>query len=145
MPLELQQVAIYQKSYMLLLSYEVNMMSFINIFTFVGADFIESNITVTVPRSEYDGLKEIHIPQFLEVVDDDVNEAEQIFAVMVELGGDVRERAACFLSSADCYSRAAATEVHIIDNDSKFFFKYTIILQLVGNISLFLSHDYRIY
>ena len=88
---------------------------------FTGDDFLMSNITITIPKSNSTGTTVVEIPEFISVVDDDVNEAEQRFAVIAELGSDVPEGAVCFQrQGTECSSRRDAVEIRIIDNDRMF-------------------------
>ena len=54
------------------------------------------------------------------VIDDDINEIEQSFAVIAEIGTDVSDDIACFQTQAEdtnCYGQFGATEIRIVDND----------------------------
>ena len=60
------------------------------------------------------------IPEFFSIVDDNVNEVEQRFAVVAEIGADVPDNVSCFqigLGFRGCYGRLGATEIIIADND----------------------------
>ena len=55
-------------------------------------------------------------------IDDDIDEIEQTFALVAEIGDDVPDRFACFqrqVGDTNCYGRTGATEIRIMDNDSK--------------------------
>ena len=54
------------------------------------------------------------------VIDDDINEIEQSFAVIAEIGTDVSDDIVCFQTQVEdkiCYGRFGATEIRIVDND----------------------------
>ena len=71
-----------------------------------------------LPRSNYIGSKEMEVPPFLELVDDDINEVEQRFAIIAGLGDEVRSGSGCFQKQSMC-SRTDAVEINIRDNDRK--------------------------
>ena len=55
-------------------------------------------------------------------VDDDINEIEQSFALVAQLGDDIPENFTCFqrhVGDTDCFERTGATEIKIIDNNRK--------------------------
>ena len=55
-------------------------------------------------------------------IDDDVDEIEQSFALVAELGPDVPDSFACFqrqMSDTECFGRTGAIEIRIMDNDRK--------------------------
>ena len=72
-----------------------------------------------------DGVQEFVLPNFFQVIDDDIDEVEQSFAIVAELGPDVPETPfnfSCFQLRAgerDCLGRRGATEIRITDNDRK--------------------------
>ena len=79
---------------------------------FSGADFSVDSITVTVPADR----RQLELPQFFTIFDDDIDETEQqSFAVVAEVGPDVPEAASCSLTF--CSDRKRATAISIIDND----------------------------
>ena len=54
--------------------------------------------------------------------DDDIDEIEQSFALVAEIGGDVPDSFACFqrhVGDTECLGRTGATEIKIMDNDGK--------------------------
>ena len=58
------------------------------------------------------------------IVDDNIDEDEQSFAIVAEIGPDVPENVSCFqlgVGSTRCHGRRGATEIRIIDNDRKLF------------------------
>ena len=100
----------------------------------IGADFFDECTTVTVPAANTLGTQTYTIQKFFTVVDDDLNEVEQSFALIAELGDDIPSN--CFvemegLSDCSCFQtqvgdtecfgsgRGGATEIRIIDNDRK--------------------------
>ena len=85
----------------------------------VGADFSVDSTTVTVPANS----TQFEIPQFFTIVDDDIDEDVQSFAVIAEIGPDVPDGVSCFQpnpGAVPCFGRKGATEIRINDNDSKF-------------------------
>ena len=54
------------------------------------------------------------------VIDDDIIEIEQSFAVIAEIGADVSDGIVCFqtqVEGTNCYGRSGATKIIIRDND----------------------------
>ena len=86
-------------------------------------DFTGTPITLEVPAATTDDDAQVfELPNFFQVIDDDINEIEQSFAIVAELGPDVPDRIACFqLQAGDsgCFGRRGATEIRITDNDRK--------------------------
>ena len=86
------------------------------------ADFSDANITVQVPRAvEGTGVQTYEIPEF-NIVDDNIDEVEQSFAIVAEIGPDVPENISCFQTDAGtpvCHGRRGATKIRIFDNDRK--------------------------
>ena len=87
-------------------------------------------ITVTVPAATTPDPQSYTIPIFFSVIDDDIDEVEQSFALVAEIGPDVTNtcyvdgvgvtECSCFqiqIGAIDCYGRYGATEIKIIDND----------------------------
>ena len=73
------------------------------------------------------------------VIDDDINEIEQSFAVIAEIRTDVPD--VCFqiqVNDTNCYGRSGATEIRIRDNDRKLiselnnYWFYVVIVTLVN-------------
>ena len=66
------------------------------------------------------GKQTFQFPEFLRIIDDDINEEEQIFVLTAEVGEDVPEGMGCFLlqeTSNECFGRRGATRIVITDND----------------------------
>ena len=62
------------------------------------------------------------LSQEIRIEDDDINEIEQQFALVIELGPEVPEEFACFrvtFGEAECRSRVGTTGIRIRDNDRK--------------------------
>ena len=84
----------------------------------LGSDFSSSLITITIPAN----TQSFEVPHFFSVIDDDIDEEEQSFALVAEIGPDVPDGVSCFQISEDaaqCNGRREATEVRIVDNDRK--------------------------
>ena len=88
---------------------------------FVGADFLNMSIPVTVPEGQQLSFE---LPSFIiNIVDDDIDEDEQSFAVVANIGPDVPDGVGCFkllfFDDAECHGRLGATELIIIDDDGE--------------------------
>ena len=84
------------------------------------ADFSNEPVTVVVPA----GSHTFTVPEFFTIVDDDIDEDEQSFAIVAEIGTDVPEGVSCFqvwVGEIQCHGRRGATEIRITDNDRKLF------------------------
>ena len=82
-------------------------------------DFTYEPLTITVPAD----LRRYTIQQFFNVVDDNIDEDEQSFAIVAEIGPDVPENISCFqtaLGETECFGRRGAIQIRITDNDRKF-------------------------
>ena len=82
------------------------------------SDFSTSPITITIPANS----QAFEVSHFFSVIDDDIDEEEQSFALVAEIGPDVPDEVSCFQLSEDdteCYGRRIATEIRIVDNDRK--------------------------
>ena len=91
---------------------------FPSIFSPIGADFRGEPVTVVVPA----GSLTFTVPEFFTIVDDDIDENEQIFAIVAEIGPDVSKNINCFIMGnalTECLGRRGATEIRIADNDGK--------------------------
>ena len=67
------------------------------------------------------------LSQVIRIEDDDINEIEQRFALIGELGLEVPEEFACFrvtFGEAVCRGRVGTTGIRIRDNDRKYFSYY---------------------
>ena len=90
-----------------------------------GADFTNAPFTITIPATEnrpfgpiFEDIQQDDPVLKFRVIDDNVNELEQSFALVAVLH-DVPERFACFRRSRsdECHGRTGATEIEIVDND----------------------------
>ena len=91
----------------------------------VGADFSDRPFTIVLPATQDDPDAAIMfaIPEEYEIIDDDIDEVEQSFALVAEIGDDVPEEFTCFQrhpSDTECFGRRGATEIEILDNDGIF-------------------------
>ena len=87
-----------------------------------GEDFTDEPYTITVPATQDNppGSIEFVIPENFEVIDDEIDEIEQSFALVAEIGEDVPEEFTCFqrqVGDSECFGRRGATEIKIVDND----------------------------
>ena len=95
------------------------------ILSFPTADFTDLPITIEIPAATDDGTQEFALPNFFQVIDDDIDEVEQSFAIVAVLGPDVTEvpfNFSCVQLQAgetECFGRRGATEIRITDNDRK--------------------------
>ena len=93
-----------------------------------GADFIEDSFTVTIPAPEETYLASyasynFPLIQNNVIIDDDINENTQEFALIAQLGDDVSDMFACFkthFGSTECFGRAGAGTIKIFRNDGKY-------------------------
>ena len=91
--------------------------AFVN--THAGADFTSDNSTVEIPSySEF-----FDLPEFFRVLDDNIDEMRQSFAIIVEIGPDVPDyptNFSCFrtfVHGRTCHGRRGAAQIRINDND----------------------------
>ena len=84
-----------------------------------GADFVNTTFTYTVQGNNTElGIIRIVLNKI--TYDDDIDEFEQSFALVAEIGDDVPDSFACFqryVGETDCLNRTGATEIRIMDND----------------------------
>ena len=79
------------------------------------------SLTIEIPAA----TTVFEVPDFFQVIDDDIDEYEQSFAIVAELGPDVPDTPfnfTCFQLQAgetDCFGRRGATGIRITDNDRK--------------------------
>ena len=118
---------------------------YLNVTSYIlGIDFSNSSITVTVPAATTPGFQTYTIPTFFTVVDDDINEFGQRFAIVAEIGSDVPDNCyvddvgltdcSCFQTpygETECFGRSGATEIWIIDNDCKNAFLRHVLLSIL--------------
>ena len=88
-------------------------------------------MNVIVPAATSRGFQTFELPKFFRVVDDDINEVKQSFALVAEIGPDVTDtcyvnriitECTCFqteIGETECLGRSGATEIKITDNDSE--------------------------
>ena len=88
-------------------------------------------MNVTVPAAVNDGPQTYKLPEFYSIVDDEINEVEQSFALVAMIGLDVTatcdvegviSECSCFQTAVgvtECSGRSGATEIRITDNDRK--------------------------
>ena len=92
--------------------------TYIHFLFFADDDFSSTPFEVTIPAGT---TTFVLLPNFT-VEDDNVNEIEQFYALIGELGDDVTDRFACFQrrdgDERGCAAgRTGATAIRIIDND----------------------------
>ena len=92
--------------------------TYIHLLSFADDDFSSAPFEVIIPA----GTTTFVLPPNFEVEDDIVNEIEQFYALIGELGADVTDRFACFQrqdgDERGCAAgRTGATAIRIIDND----------------------------
>ena len=93
------------------------------------SDFSDEPITVEVPANQ----QKIEIQQFFTIVDDNIDEDEQSFVIVAEIGPDVPDNVSCFqlgVGRIECFGRQGATEIRIIDNNRKLFYLCVMIIYL---------------
>ena len=81
----------------------------------IGLDFRADSLVVTIPAM----VKTFVIPEgVVAVVDDNINEIEQHFALVAVIGVDAPRQFVCFQArGAKCLGSSGATQIQIIDND----------------------------
>lgn len=113
-------------------------------FILPGSDFTTPVITVRIPAAEEDSgaISTFQLPAVFAVVDDDVNENSESFALVAEIGDDVPKHFACFqkmIGNTECYARTGAAEISIADNDGKFltatYYNYSGIMNIFCSFS----------
>ena len=100
-----------------------------------GRNQTNEPLTITIPAN----WRSYTIEQFFNISDDNLDEDEQSFAIVAEIGPDVPENISCFqiaLGHTGCRGRRGATEIRITDNDRKLsnwknMLKYNNVEQLV--------------
>ena len=85
--------------------------------------------SVQVPASVSSGTQTFELANFFQVIDDDIDEIDQSFAIVAELGPDVPDTPfnfSCFqiTRGTQCFGRRGATEIRITDNDRKLTLQY---------------------
>ena len=78
------------------------------------------NLTITIPATEDKSTGIFIVPDMFTVTDDDINEIEQSFALVAQLGSDVPDSFTCFqriFGNVECFGRTGVTEIKIMDND----------------------------
>ena len=88
-------------------------------FLLSGDDFTNEPLTITVPANR----QRYTIEQFFTINDDNLDEDEQSFAIVAEIGPDVTDGISCFQiaeGGRECRGRQGATEIRITDNDREF-------------------------
>ena len=76
------------------------------------------------------------ISQDIRIEDDNINEIEQQFALVGELGPEVPEEFACFrvtFGEAECRGRVGTTRIRIRDNDRKCIVYFSYYLRMKHN------------
>ena len=104
---------------------------------FSDADFSDNVIVVVVPASS----QEFYIPQFFTIVDDDIDEPEQSFAIVAEIE-NVPESISCFKvtgGSTNCNGRHGATEIKINDRKYGVFHYYALVLMTPTYLLAFMA------
>ena len=121
----------------------------------LGSDFTNVSVTLTIPpAAPTDGTQIYDIPAFFTVLDDMIDEDDQSFALLAEIGDDVPFNCymedigltdcSCFqLQNGDteCFGRRGATEIIIVDNDSKNMHNIIIVLFVVLTNLIVHMHD----
>ena len=83
-------------------------------------DFNDTSINITVPAQS----RSLEIPFFFIINDDNIDEDEDSFAIVAEIGPDVPDGVSCFqtaVGETECFGRRGAIEIKIKDDDRKLF------------------------
>ena len=89
----------------------------------MDGDYDDMVFVKTIPPSTTSRV----LSQEIRIEDDNINEIEQRFALVGELGPEVPEEFACFrvtFGEAECRGRVGTTGIRIRDNDRKCFSYY---------------------
>ena len=62
----------------------------------VGDDFTNVSFSITIPATEEETYGRFTLPEMFNANDDNIDESDQGFALVVQLGRDVPDRFACF-------------------------------------------------
>ena len=65
------------------------------------------------------------LPPAFHIIDEAVNENEEIFALVAEVGPDTPDRMVCFQKipgNTTCHGRLGATQIEITDNDGQWLY-----------------------
>ena len=84
-----------------------------------GDDFTIEPLVITVPANR----QRYTIEMFFNIFDDNLDEDEQSFALVAEIGPDVPDGLSCFQipnALTECRGRRGATKIRITDNDCEF-------------------------
>ena len=96
-----------------------------------NGDFSDDCVTVMVPAAVQPGPQTFPLPEFYSIVDDDINEVDQSFALVATVGDDVTatcdvngiiSECSCFqtgVGEIECFGRSGATQIRISDDDRK--------------------------
>ena len=85
----------------------------------IGSDFSPQSTTLQVPANR----ESYEVESFLVIIDDNIDEDQQSFVIVAEIGQDVPDGVSCFQiteGAAQCHGRQGATEIRIIDNNRKY-------------------------
>ena len=88
------------------------------------------------------------VPLFFTIEGDDIDEDEQSFAIVAEIGHDVPENISCFqtgIGETECYGRRGATEIRITDIDRELFTNGSLWFSSMIIVEIFCSNDDWIY
>ena len=91
----------------------------------LGDDFTNEPLTITIPANR----RSYTIEQFFNISDDNIDEDQQSFAIVAEIGPDVPDGISCFQTEwggGECHGRRGATEIRITDNDRRFLHLYIL-------------------
>ena len=116
-------------------------MAFNNI---LGKDFSDTERTILIPGNS----NMFRVPQFFTIVDDDITEVEQSFAIVAEIGPDVPENISCFqtgIGATECHGRRGATEIRITDNDRELFTYGSLWFSSMIIVGNYCSNDHWIH
>ena len=92
---------------------------FICFFQLSGSDFTANNVSVTIaPTQTRPSIHEL--PHVFVIIDDAVNENDEVFVIVAEVGTDTPDDVVCFLRDATdtaCHGRMGVASVEIAHND----------------------------
>ena len=87
-----------------------------------GSDFTTTSHNIRIAATPNSPESIYEVVMTCSVINDAINEVEQSFILVAQLGDDVPNEFACFQrqrGDSECFGREGATEIRIMDNDRK--------------------------
>ena len=113
----------------------------------IGDDFSDVNLTITIPATEdmFNGIFVVPNDETFTVTDDDLDEIQESFALVVQLGSDVPDSFTCFqrvVDDTECFGRTGVTEIIILGNDGllSYIVHPVCSFKMLKDVGLIMSH-----